>query len=261
MPRKKKVIEEEIFVPVVSTPVVSTPLVSTPVVSTDYIVIDEVLEHDVTVTEKIDDSVNIVETIKEEVTNDAKEEASNVAKEEASNVAKEEATKVLEISKEEANNVVLKTLSDLFLVFIKTSNNSNIVLSKESIDILNKIINLTPNFLDDVEKSLLEVIKDGKIDSNDLPHLILLIQKLYETIYKIKDMKLDSKTRTVICSEVLKNIAYFLIKERRIPIDEENSDLLLEQINTLIDSCIGLLSFSKSIKVKGCLRSLFGKKN
>ena len=235
MPRKKKVIEEEIFVPVVSTPVVST----------DYIVIDEVLEHDDTVTEKIDDSVNILETIKEEVTN----------------VAEEEATKVLEISKEEVTKVVLKTLSELFLEFIKTSNNSKIVLSKESIDILNKIINLTPNFLDDVEKSLLEVIKDGKIDSNDLPHLILLIQKLYETIYKIKDMKLDSKTRTVICSEALKNIAYFLIKERRIPIDEENSDLLLEQINTLIDSCVGLLSFSKSIKVKGCLRSLFGKKN
>ena len=223
MPRKKKVIEEEIFVPVVSTPVVST----------DYIVIDEVLEHDDTVTEKIDDSVNILETIKEEVTN---------------------------VAKEEATNVVLKTISDLFLEFIKTSNNSKIVLSKESIDILNKIINLTPNFLDDVEKSLLEVIKDGKIDSNDLPHLILLIQKLYETIYKIKDMKLDSKTRTVICSEALKNIAYFLIKERRIPIDEENSDLLLEQINTLIDSCVGLLSFSKSIKVKGCLKSLFGKK-
>ena len=231
MPRKKKVIEEEIFVPVVSTPVVST----------DYIVIDEVLEHDDTVTEKIDDSVNILETIKEEV--------NNVAEEEVTNVAKEEVTKV-----------VLKTLSELFLEFIKTSNNSKIVLSKESIDILNKIINLTPNFLDDVEKSLLEVIKDGKIDSNDLPHLILLIQKLYETIYKIKDMKLDSKTRTVICSEALKNIAYFLIKERRIQIDEENSVLLLEQINTLIDSCVGLLSFSKSIKVKGCLRSLFGKK-
>ena len=70
-------------------------------------------------------------------------------------------------------------------------------------------------------------------------------------------MKLESKTRTVICSEALKNIAYFLIKERRIPIDEEKSDLFLEQINTLIDSCVGLLSFSKSIKVKGCLKSLF----
>ena len=250
MPRKKKVVEEEIFVPVVSI---------------DYIVIDEALEHSDTVTEKIDDTINVVETIKEETTNIVKEEATNVVKEETTNVVNEEATNLVKeettnVVKEEATNVVLKTISDLFLEFIKTSNNSNIVLSKESIDILNKIINLSPNFLDDVEKSLLEVIKDGKIDSNDLPHLILLIQKLYETIYKIKDMKLDSKTRTVICSEVLKNIAYFLIKERRIPIDEENSDLLLEQINALIDSCVGLLSFSKSIKVKGCLRSLFGKK-
>jgi len=207
--------------------------------------------------EKIDDTVNVVEIIKEEDMNVSKEEDINVSKEEDMNVSKEED---MNVSKEEGTNVVLKTLSDLFLEFIKTSNNSNIVLSKKSIDILNKIFDLTPNFLDDIEKLLLEVIKDGKIDSNDLPQLILLIQKLYETIYKMKEMKIDSKTRADICSEVLKNIVYFLVKERRIKIDEEKADLFLEQINTLIDSCVGLLRFSKYIKSKGCFSSLFGKK-
>ena len=155
--------------------------------------------------------------------------------------------------------VILKTLSDIFLDFIKNNSDSNVGLSAY-IDILNKIINVTPNFLYDIEKSLLEVIKDGKIDSNDIPSLILLIQKLYETIYRIKDVKLDSKTRTVICSEALKIIVYFLITERRIKIDEANSALFLEQINLLIDSCVGLLSFSQTLKVKGCFDSLFGKK-
>jgi hypothetical protein len=155
--------------------------------------------------------------------------------------------------------VILKTLSDIFLDFIKKNSDSNVGSSKY-IDILNKIINVSPTFLYDIEKSLLEVVKDGKIDSNDIPSLILLIQKLYETIYRIKDVKLDSKTRTVICSEALKIIVYFLITERRIKIDEANSALFLEQINLLIDSCVGLLSFSKTLKVKGCFDSLFGKK-
>jgi len=155
--------------------------------------------------------------------------------------------------------VILKKLSDVFLDFIKKNNDYKVGLS-EYIDILNKIINVTPNFLYDIEKSLLEVVKDGKIDSKDIPHLILLIQKLYETIYRFKDGKLDSKTRAVICSEALKIIVYFLITERRIKIDEANSALFLEQINLLIDSCVGLLSFSQTLKVKGCFDSLFGKK-
>ena len=33
-----------------------------------------------------------------------------------------------------------------------------------------------------------------------------------------------------------------------------------QQINLLIDSCVGLLSFSQTLKVKGCFDSLFGKK-
>ena len=50
--------------------------------------------------------------------------------------------------------------------------------------------------------------------------------------------------------------------------DKSFSDLLRDvyantkkketQINALIDSCIGLLSYSKSLKTKGCLKKLLG---
>jgi hypothetical protein len=63
-----------------------------------------------------------------------------------------------------------------------------------------------------------------------------------------------------MCADLLKIMVYFLVKERRIKVDEEKTDLFLEQIYTLIDSCTGLLSFSKSIKLKGCFKSFFSKK-
>ena len=158
------------------------------------------------------------------------------------------------------SNYIIKPLAELFLEFINTKNDFNIVLSKTTIDTLCKIINLKPTFLNDIEEILLEVIKDGKIDSKDLPELISIIQKLYETIYNIKDKKLTGDSITVMCADLLKIMVYFLVKERRIKVDEEKTDLFLEQIYTLIDSCTGLLSFSKSIKLKGCFKSFFSKK-
>jgi len=250
-PRKKKVVEEE---PLIVEADPSDQVIDTELEQVDNVV--ETVKEEVTKT--IDETLNTVDVVVEEVTEvveTAKEEVIKIAE-----IAKEEVTKAVVEEVTKITQVMSKPLSDLFLDFIKKSNDSKIVLSKEYIDILKKIINVTPTFLDDIEKSLLEVVKDGKIDSNDVPHLILLIQKLYETIYRIKDLKLDSKTITVICAEALKSISYFLITERRIKIQEENATLFLEQINTLIDSCVGLLSFSKTIKVKGCFDLLFGKK-
>jgi hypothetical protein len=247
-PRKKKVVEESPLI-VEAEPIIQ--VIDTAVEQVDEVA--EIVNEEVakTIDETLKKFDDLVETFKEEAT-----EVVETAKEEFI----KETTKAVVNEVTKINEVVSKTLSELFLDFIKKSNDSKVVLSKESIDILNKIFSLTPNFLDDIEKSLLEVVKDGKIDSVDIPHLVLLIQKLYKTIYKIKTVNLDSKRITVICGETLKFVSYFLITERRIKIEEKNAILFLEQINTLIDSCVGLLSFPNTVKVKGCFDSLFGKK-
>jgi hypothetical protein len=69
----------------------------------------------------------------------------------------------------------------MFLNIIKNGNlnkDIKIVLNTEVKDIIIKIIDLSPDFLDDIEKPILKIVKDNKIDSNDLPQLILLIQNL-----------------------------------------------------------------------------------
>jgi hypothetical protein len=114
--------------------------------------------------------------------------------------------------------------------------------------------------LDDIKKSLLEVIKENKIDSNDIPHLISIIQSLYEIVCGLKDFHLDSQSRASICAEVLKFISHFLILDDQLCVDKLNQMTFLNQIDTLIDSCAGLLSFSSAIKVDGsCLFPFFCK--
>lgn len=134
----------------------------------------------------------------------------------------------------------------------------SIKLTTDMINVINKIISLTPNILSDIEKSAIEIIKDGKIDSKDIPQFINIVQKIYQVIYSLKDIKLDAKKRYELTTTTLKFMIHLLVIERKIKIDIDKQEEFLKNCDTLIDSCIGLLSFSKSLKTKGCLNKLFG---
>ena len=139
----------------------------------------------------------------------------------------------------------------------------NFVLTDDITEVLYKLIYFSPEFLNEIDKLANEIIKDNKIDSNDIPNLILLIKKLYELIYKLKDIKFDDAKKVEICSSILKFLIRFLIEERKVNIKSENKEIILELIDTLIDSCISLIHFSGNIKKNGCLscvKSLFGYK-
>jgi hypothetical protein len=160
------------------------------------------------------------------------------------------------ISEDVIEKMIIESLGDILSKKISDAN-IKISLSKETTSIIAKIIKSSPDFLDDIEKSMIEIIKDNKIDSNDIPNLISLIQKLYELIYKNKDIKLDNNKCAEISSAVLKFIIHTLILERKIKINEENQVVILALIDKLIDSCINLISFQNSIKVKWFYKSIF----
>lgn len=162
----------------------------------------------------------------------------------------------------DASNVIVEqTFIDLVKKSLENEEmkkKNSVTLTPEIISIISNIISLTPNTLTDIEKAISEIIKDGKIDSNDIPNLIVVIQRIYQFIYSLKTMKLDAKKRADITSSSLKYLLHLLIIERKIKIDEDKQAEFLTQIDTLIDSCIGLLSFSKTLKTKGCLKKIFG---
>jgi hypothetical protein len=134
------------------------------------------------------------------------------------------------------------------------------ILNKEYIDILNSLVNVSPNLLNDIEKAMFEIMKDGKIDSNDIPYLITIIQKLYEFMFSLKIEKMSTEKRSAICAEVIKFIVHVLIKERRIKVDPNKQDAFLSQFNALMDSCVSLLSLQSDLLSRGCCSCFFSKK-
>jgi hypothetical protein len=163
--------------------------------------------------------------------------------------------------KEKINEVITiqipKNLLDLVKEEIKQKTH---ILNKEYIDILNSLVSISPNLLNDIEKAMFEIMKDGKIDSNDIPYLITIIQKLYEFMFSLKIEKISTEKRSAICAEIIKFIVQVLIKERRIKVDPSKQEEFLSQFNALMDSCVSLLSLQSELISKGCCSFFFSKK-
>jgi len=166
----------------------------------------------------------------------------------------------VEITTTIVSDIVEKTFIDLVKNSLENEEikkKISIPLTPEVTNVINNIISLTPNTLTDIEKATIQIIKDGKIDSKDIPNLIVVIQRIYQFIYSLKNTKFDAKKRADITATSLKYLLHLLVLERKIKIDEEKQEEFFTQTDALIDSCIGLLSFPKSLKTKGCLK-IFG---
>jgi hypothetical protein len=48
-----------------------------------------------------------------------------------------------------------------------------------------------------------------------------------------------------------------MVLERKIKVEKENEEEFYKETDILIDSCVSLLSFPKSIKTKGCIKRFF----
>ena len=173
------------------------------------------------------------------------------------------AEKMLDATKNAIVDMATKSLAETIMSALKPGGlgkDLKIVISKSASNMISSIASSSPAVLDDIKKSLLEVIKDNKIDSSDIPHLISIIQSLYEIVCNLKEFHLDSQSRASICAEVLKFISHYLILDDQLSIDKLDQMVFLNQIDTLIDSCAGLLSFSSAIKVDhNCLFPFFCK--
>jgi fused signal recognition particle receptor len=150
-------------------------------------------------------------------------------------------------------------LTELFLDIIKKYdekntdadnyfNKMNIQINKEIIEFIQKMIIKTPTLLNEIEKLLIEVIKDNKIDSNDIPTFILIIQILYERVFNQKNFQMDQLKRSEFCLKTLQMFIYIFIEERKIVIDNDKKNDFLLQMNKLSESCINLLHFSNVLE-------------
>jgi hypothetical protein len=193
--KTKDLPESNVEMPIVET---ETQIVETPIVETETPNVE---------TEQIESIITpdqIVNEIKEEIEQEIKEKIDEV------------------ITVKIPMNLV-----DLVKEEIKQKTH---ILNKEYIDILNSLVGKSPKLLNDIEHAMIEITKDGKIDSNDIPFLITIIQKLYEFMFSLKIGKMPTEKRAAICAEIIKFVVVVLIKERRIKVDINKQDVFIAQI-------------------------------
>lgn len=184
-------------------------------------------------------------------------------------VVQEDEAKQLEPVQEEEKEEEAKqsepiTLEKTFVDLVKKSlvdeeikKKITIQLTPEVTSVINNIISLTPNTLTDIEKATIEIIKDGKIDSKDIPNLIIVVQRIYQFIYSLKNMRFDAKKRADVTCELLKFLIHLLVVGEKIKLDADKQAEFFILTDALIDSCISLLSYSKTLKTKVCFKKLF----
>jgi hypothetical protein len=199
------------------------------------VVTEQVLEQVTAVTEQATAAV--------EQAKDAVEQAKAVA---------QDAVKTVTDMADSLSRTAAKTLADLIAEAVNSKKYMKVILSKNASNMLLSIVSSSPQALDNIKHSLMEVISDGKIDSNDIPHFISIIQNLYEIVNSIREFNFDTQAKATICAEVLKFISHFLILDEQIPVAEAYRDIFINQIDCLIDSCVSLLSFQSVINIKGC---------
>jgi hypothetical protein len=230
---------------------------------------EQVTEQVAAVKEQVTAAQEQVASVKEQVTEQiaaVKEQVAEQVELQVAAVTEQVALQVAAVTEQVANakdaivEMATKSLAETVMSALKPGKDLKIVISKSASNMITAIASSSPAVLDDIKKSLLEVIKDNKIDSSDIPHLISIIQSLYEIVCNLKEFHLDSQSRASICAEVLKFISHFLILDDQLSIDKLDQMVFLNQIDTLIDSCAGLLSFSSAIKVDhNCLFPFFCK--
>jgi hypothetical protein len=247
-------------IPVVNTSVVHTPVVDTPVINTTVVDTTNVVTQNVD-TQNIDtqvDNTSVVDTPNVDTLN-VNTSVVNTPNVDTPNVD----TLVIDNSNTNTLNIYNDTVRLILDVMGKDEKikKYNINIDTKTNDIFIMIIKSNPLLFSDIEDTLIKIVKDGKIDLNDIPEILVLLKKLYEIIYGLKKTKKSVIDVAKITGDILKILVLILTKENKIKINNEEE--FLKNVNELIDMAITLLSLNKNLKKSyGCnnFLKLFKKK-
>jgi hypothetical protein len=104
------------------------------------------------------------------------------------------------------------------------------------------IIKENPKIFIDMEVSIENIIKDGKIDIKDIPDLLVVISKLYEILHNFKDNFKNEDLYEFV--KTLLNIVFMVY------MDEHNIEnkTLFQNMQTLVSAAVDLIKLQQTLK-------------
>ena len=149
----------------------------------------------------------------------------------------EEQEEIKEIEMEQLEQDV-KTLGSIIQLVIAT--NSSLEKYKMDVSpkaklILEKLLG-EHKYFDKVQEYILAIIKDDKLDANDVPIVMLLLTELYGRLesFSLEDVKSED------CASVLKIIFEIALREKIVPVSDENIEVISSIFN-IIDTSVTLI--------------------
>ena len=161
----------------------------------------------------------------------------------------------IELTIEDKKMVIGKLLADFLIDKTKVDKlKVDLNLSTQFLDFLSKITESYPELLNEIEKSLTDIVSDKVIDSNDIPKLVVLIKNVYKNFNDSNNFKKLFKITIEDSINFIKNILLILIELEHIKVKDKDSVIII------IDLCIDLLTTSVDVtetlisKFKSCFR-------
>lgn len=96
-------------------------------------------------------------------------------------------------------------------------------------------------FIDTMEQQIKSIMKDGRIDSNDIPEFVFILTEAYNNLGNVK---IEYNELPEVIVEV---IDYILDKYNLVPEEE------IEQFTKMIEVAVKLVTMKPNVK-KGCLK-------
>jgi len=140
------------------------------------------------------------------------------------------------------NLTLFLMFQDLLVHNVSKIEEYKIVLPNEMRKYLLVIMKHNKEIFDDIENSVKKILADERIDSNDIPELLLVIAKLYEIVYKSKHIKNKKDYYDIVKTCIHLSFVLYL-KYNNI-----SNDDIVSSMSKIIDSSIELIKLKTSIK-------------
>ena len=143
---------------------------------------------------------------------------------------------------------IINTFADTLQLILLSSDLSKypIQLNPQLVALLINVIKLNPNYFNEIEKKILVIVNNGKIDVSDVPTIIALLKDLYQILYNLNVQDIKKGLNISSCELILKFIVNVIFVDK-IKSEQDRTELL-NAINNIILLGVELITIRKVLK-------------
>ena len=127
---------------------------------------------------------------------------------------------------------------------------SKLNLNQQNIDLINLILKNHPKILDELSNDINKIMKDGTINADDIPNIVLLFNDIFNLYIPISNLKLTKEQ----IMQFIKNVLIILVESNTIHINDNDKKLIVNLIIVSIKLLESQINFKKTCILCSCFR-------